>query len=107
MSYKTLKEVFYFYTPVAFSNFLGWGSGSVDKIAIKAFLGDEQLGAYSFVFQLAQIFKLGIESFLKSLNVFLYKNLNKIKSFLSARHLLNYFSDFSYYLFVTNFYLTQ
>ncbi len=88
VSYKTLKEVFYFYTPIAFSNFLGWGSASVDKIAIKAFLGDEQLGIYSFVFQLAQIFKLGIESFLKSLNVFLYKNLNKIKSFLSARHLL-------------------
>ncbi len=65
-----------FYTPIASNNLLGWGKSSIDKITIKAFLGDEALGFYSLAIQLTQIFKLGAESFLKSLNVLIYKNLH-------------------------------
>tara|TARA_B100000575_G_C22807922_1_gene476196 strand:- start:23 stop:637 length:615 start_codon:yes stop_codon:yes gene_type:complete len=82
---------------------LGWGSGSVDRIAIKAFLGDEQLGIYSFIFQLVQIFKLGAESFLKSINVLIYKNLDLIKLFLQSRKILIialYFFAFLYFIFI-------
>lgn len=85
LSFKLTKETYKFYTPISFSNLLGWGSGSADKIFIKFMLGDELLGVYSFMQQLAQIFKLTMESFLKSLNVFLYKNLSKMKEFMKTR----------------------
>jgi O-antigen/teichoic acid export membrane protein len=68
-----------FYTPIAFNNLLGWGKSSVDKITVKALLGDEALGFYSLAVQLTQIFKLGTESFLKSLNVLIYKNQHLVK----------------------------
>ena len=80
---------------------LGWGSGSIDKVAIKAFLGDEQLGIYSFVLQLAQIFKLGVESFLKSVNVLIYKNLDKISFFIQSRMMFIAIFHFSAFLYFT------
>tara|TARA_B100000963_G_scaffold354038_1_gene369838 strand:+ start:9464 stop:10735 length:1272 start_codon:yes stop_codon:yes gene_type:complete len=102
-SFEPYKDILRFYTPITISNMLGWGSGSVDRIAIKAFLGDEQLGIYSFIFQLVQIFKLGAESFLKSINVLIYKNLDLIKLFLQSRKILIialYFFAFLYFIFI-------
>lgn len=73
-SLSLIKSALSFFTPITFNNLLGWLGSSLDKLAVKALLGDEALGIYSFIHQLVQIFKLGFESFLKSLNVLLYKN---------------------------------
>jgi O-antigen/teichoic acid export membrane protein len=100
-SFEIHKSILSFYSPITFSNLLGWGSGSIDKVAIKAFLGDEQLGIYSFVLQLAQIFKLGVESFLKSVNVLIYKNLDKISFFIQSRMMFIAIFHFSAFLYFT------
>ncbi len=72
----SLRKYIRFFSPVAFNNLLGWANASFDKVVIKAVAGDEALGTYALAIQLVQIFKLGIESFMKTINVALYKHKN-------------------------------
>jgi O-antigen/teichoic acid export membrane protein len=100
--FKDLKELLFFYTPISMTNILGWGRSSLDKVAVKVILGDEMLGLYSFMIQISQIFKMGMESFLKSLNVIVYKststlNLLKEKKYLYIA-ILQLFSIGYYFL---------
>tara|TARA_B110000879_G_C11184113_1_gene520289 strand:- start:11369 stop:12628 length:1260 start_codon:yes stop_codon:yes gene_type:complete len=81
-------EVLKFYSPIAGGNLIGWISGSIDKIIVKIILGDSALGIYAFACQIAQIFKLSIESFLKAFNVLVYKNVSLRDSLFEKRHFL-------------------
>lgn len=73
---EDFRKLIRFYTPLVGVNVLGWISGSIDKIIVRAFLGETALGVYSLAIQIAQIFKLIMESFLKSLMVMVFKYQN-------------------------------
>ncbi|WP_220757254.1 lipopolysaccharide biosynthesis protein, partial [Shewanella colwelliana] len=75
-SREYLYKTFNFFSPICGNNLLGWGKSSLDKVVVKVLLGDEALGLYSFTVQVCQMLKLGLESFLKSLNVLIYNNSN-------------------------------
>lgn len=86
-SFNLVKKALSFFTPITLNNLLGWWGSSIDKLAVKSLLGDEALGIYSFIHQLVQVFKLGVESFFKSFNVLLYKRL-EMKSILDKHQFL-------------------
>lgn len=86
LSHSLMLKLLKFYSPIAGGNLIGWFSGSLDKIIVKSILGDAALGIYAFAFQLAQIFKLGIESFLKAFNVLVYNNQNLQNLFFKKRY---------------------
>lgn len=80
-------EVLKFYSPIVGGNLIGWINGSIDKIIVRIILGDSALGIYAFACQIAQIFKLSIESFLKAFNVFVYNNSSLRDKLFEKRHL--------------------
>lgn len=81
---ENLVSLLKFYSPIAGGGVSGWFSGSIDKIVVMNLLGETALGLYSLVIQLAQIFKLGVESFLKAFAVQYFKD-SSVRSYIAKQ----------------------
>jgi O-antigen/teichoic acid export membrane protein len=76
-SFKRLKEMLYFSTPLVISGIAVWGSLYIDRMMINYFLSIEEVGLYAIGLRVSSIALLAISGIQLSLTPLIYKHYNQ------------------------------